>query len=228
MKAEPAVRPEPPKTNARPAAKAPTRGNAVPVEETVELPAAAPKPKMVPIRKQEPAPPAPVVSPAAAATAYDSPALGLEADRRSPAAKFGMIAVAVAVLAGGAFLTLSGGKSSASAANEGATSDSLSAGMVIGGGGWTTTWGADAPANKGKQISIYRPSMAMPDYRFEFRGHIERKALGWIFRAQDPKNYYVMKLETIKPGANPVVALVKYAVVNGKRPHTRSRSCLST
>ena len=37
--------------------------------------------------------------------------------------------------------------------------------------------------------------MTMPDYRFEFRGQIERKALGWIFRASNPKNYYVMKLE---------------------------------
>ena len=58
--------------------------------------------------------------------------------------------------------------------------------------------------------------MTMPDYRFAFTGQIERKALGWIFRAKDPKNYYVMKLTTIKPGANPVVALVRYAVIDGK------------
>ena len=56
----------------------------------------------------------------------------------------------------------------------------------------------------------------MTDYRLEFRGIIELKAMGWIFRASNPKNYYVMKLETIKPGANPIVALIKYAVIDGK------------
>ena len=50
--------------------------------------------------------------------------------------------------------------------------------MVIGGGGWTTNWGADVPSNKGKQISLFRPSMSMTDYRFEFRGQIEKKAIG--------------------------------------------------
>ena len=121
------------------------------------------------------------------------------------------------MLAGGGYFMFSGSKSAGAGS---ATSDSISEtsapGMVIGGGGWTTTWGADAPNNKGKQIAIYRPSMTMPDYRFEFRGEIERKAMGWIFRAQNPKTYYVMKLEVIKPGAKPLVALVKYAVIDGK------------
>ena len=34
----------------------------------------------------------------------------------------------------------------------------------------------------------------------QFVGQIETKALGWIFRAFDTKNYYAMKIEAIRPG----------------------------
>jgi hypothetical protein len=236
-KAEPVSRPEPVRVNApqtekdrrgvvKTAAPPPPpapqtvarasreRGTAVSVEEPIEPPPAAPKSKAAPIRTPEPL---------STPVTHDTLSLGLEADRKTPAAKIVMIAVVATVLAGGAFLTMSGGKSSGSGAGaEGTIADADNLGMVVGGGGWTTTWGADAPNNKGKQISIYRPSMPMTDYRFEFRGQIERKALGWLFRAKDPKNYYVMKLEMIKPGPNPVVAMVKYAVINGKETtHTQ-------
>jgi hypothetical protein len=138
--------------------------------------------------------------------------LGLPQSETSNRSKIAMVAAVVVTLGVGGYFVFSGNKTTAEAATE----STAMPGMVIGGGGWTTTWGADTPTNKGKQISIYRPSMTMPDYRFEFRGQIERKALGWIFRASNPKNYYVMKLEIIKPGANPLVALVKYAVIDGK------------
>jgi hypothetical protein len=136
---------------------------------------------------------------------------------RSGGFRIAIVAAAFVVLAGGGYFMFSGSKSAVAGSGTGESiSGTSSPGMVIGGGGWTTTWGADAPNNKGKQIAIYRPSMTMPDYRFEFRGEIERKAMGWIFRAQNPKTYYVMKLEVIKPGVKPLVALVKYAVIDGK------------
>jgi hypothetical protein len=189
------------------------RGNAVTVEEVIpEAPAPLPKPKMVPIRKPEPLAPAAAVA--------DVPMLGLSQGNANRS-KFAMLAAALFTLAVGGFFVFSGEKTSAAGSAESVTSTAMP-GMVLGGGGWTTTWGADTPTNRGKQISIYRPSMTMPDYRFEFRGQIERKALGWIFRASNPKNYYVMKLETIKPGPNPLVALVKYAVIEGKEStHTQ-------
>jgi hypothetical protein len=189
------------------------RGNAVPVEEVIpEAPAPLPKPKMVPIRKPEPLAPA--------AAAVDVPMLGLPQENANRS-RFAMVAAALVTLGVGGFFVFSGEKTSAAGSAESVTSTAMP-GLVLGGGGWTTTWGADTPTNRGKQISIYRPSMTMPDYRFEFRGQIERKALGWIFRASNPKNYYVMKLETIKPGPNPLVALVKYAVIEGKEStHTQ-------
>jgi hypothetical protein len=187
------------------------RSNAVPTEEIIpETPAPALKPKMVPIRKPEPLTPA--------ATLSDVPMMGMSQGEKSGGPKIAIAAAAVIVLAGGGYFLFSGSKSTTGGGQFAAEAGSeISApGMIIGGGGWTTTWGAEAPINKGKQIAIYRPSMAMTDYRFEFFGQIERKAMGWIFRASNPKNYYVMKLETIKPGASPLVALVKYAVIDGK------------
>jgi hypothetical protein len=169
----------------------------------------------MPIRKPDAMPPAP------AAASDPVPMLALGATQVSSGlsgvSKAAIAVIAVVVLGGGGYFAFSGAPAKAKSSGPSDIADDIVApGMVMGGGGWTTTWGADAPHNKGKQIAIYRPSMAMTDYRFEFRGQIERKALGWIFRAADPRNYYVMKLEAIKPGANPIVALVKYAVINGK------------
>ena len=45
------------------------------------------------------------------------------------------------------------------------------------------------------------------------QGQIETKAIGWVFRAADPKNYYVAKIEIVKPGLEPTVALVRFAVI---------------
>ncbi len=56
----------------------------------------------------------------------------------------------------------------------------------------------------------------MTDYRLSFEAQIENKALGWIYRAKDPKNYYVNKLEIVKPGLDPTVALVRFAVIDGE------------
>jgi hypothetical protein len=53
------------------------------------------------------------------------------------------------------------------------------------------------------------------DFRLEFQGQITNKALGWVVRARDPKNFYVVKLEIVKPGPSPSIALVHFAVTNG-------------
>jgi hypothetical protein len=149
--------------------------------------------------------------------------LGLPSTERSIGSKIAMAAAVAVALLGGGYMMFSSGGSSANAAVE--RTSGAAPRLIGGGGGWTTTWGSNAPNNKGKQISIYRPSMPMSDYRFEFRGQIEKKALGWLFRASNPKNYYVMKLEAIKEGAPPLVALIKYAVIDGKE-QTRTQVML--
>jgi hypothetical protein len=81
----------------------------------------------------------------------------------------------------------------------------------------TATWSFDAagfvsPAT----LALYRPSMGLADYQFQFLGMIEKKAISWIVRAADYDNYYVVKLTVLKPGPLPTIGLTRYAVVNGQ------------
>jgi hypothetical protein len=134
------------------------------------------------------------------------------------------IAGGVLVVSGllGWYLTKSAPAVETASATSTAGASAAAAAMSMGGGGWATNWGQDSPTNKGKHIQLFRPSMAYTDYHIDLRGQIEKRAMGWIFRASNPKNYYVMKLEIVKPGRTPVVALVKYAVINGKeQTHTQ-------
>jgi hypothetical protein len=88
-------------------------------------------------------------------------------------------------------------------------------GMEMGGAGWITEWASDSAGSAhGRQISLYRPSIPMSDYRLDFLGRIERRSLGWVFRAADSSNYYVAKLEAAQPGSS-VLTLTRFAVVRG-------------
>jgi hypothetical protein len=89
-----------------------------------------------------------------------------------------------------------------------------SKGVAVGEQGWSTEWASDsAGSRRGRQITLYRPSTGLSDYKMQFTGQIESKALGWVFRAADTKNYYGMKLENIRPGA---MAISHFAVVEGR------------
>jgi hypothetical protein len=65
-------------------------------------------------------------------------------------------------------------------------------------------------------LALYKPSKGLQDYHFHFTGEIEKKSLGWVFRAVDLQNYYAVKLQTIKSGRIPTIALLRYSVINGK------------
>ena len=67
------------------------------------------------------------------------------------------------------------------------------------------------------QLALYHPSQTFADYRFEFFGEIEKKGLSWAVRARDAQNYYAMKFAVVEPGLRPVIALVHYSVVNGRK-----------
>ena len=87
--------------------------------------------------------------------------------------------------------------------------------VAVGEQGWSTEWASDsAGSRRGRQLTVYRPSVGMSDYQFQFVGQIESKALGWVFREADTKNYYGMKIENIRPGA---MAISHFAVVDGRQ-----------
>src|SRR5579871_385821 len=86
------------------------------------------------------------------------------------------------------------------------------------GKGFSKSWAYDKEGFvRPGRLAFYKPSHDMQDYRMEFLTQIEHKSVGWVFRAEDEQNYYAMKLAVTEPGPRPLVALVRYAVVDGKR-----------
>jgi hypothetical protein len=84
-------------------------------------------------------------------------------------------------------------------------------------GGSTTEWSFDATGFvRPGPLALYRPSVNLSDYQVQFLGLIDKKALSWVVRAADFENFYVVKLEVLKPGPLPVIGLTRYAVINGK------------
>jgi hypothetical protein len=80
--------------------------------------------------------------------------------------------------------------------------------------GWTRN--PDGYVRTG-QLALYGPAQTFTDYHFEFFGQIEKKSMSWAIRARDNQNYYGMKVSVVEPGLRPVVAMVRYAVVGGKK-----------
>lgn len=79
-------------------------------------------------------------------------------------------------------------------------------------------WSYDATGSvRPASLAIYQPSADMVDYRFEFLGTIDNKALGCVFRAIDTDNYYAVKLEIVRPGPLPEVHVLRYAMVRGRK-----------
>jgi hypothetical protein len=81
----------------------------------------------------------------------------------------------------------------------------------------TTSWSYDASGFvQPGPLAVFKPTADMTDYRFQFLGEIDQKAMGCAFRAHDLDNYYAVKLAVVKPGPLPLVRLVRYPVINGK------------
>jgi len=177
--------------------------------EKAAEPAAAPKPKAA----------AAVADSRSAPVEIEAPSFGAQAGNASFLSTLkGKLAIGgvAAVLSLGAYFVF-GGKSPAPAPNPTAAADKAGPSIMLGGGGWVEGWSGDPNgAHFGRQITIYRPSLKLSDYRIEFKGEIEHKSLGWVFRATDPQNYYAMKLAITTPGLEPKISLVKSVVSEGK------------
>jgi hypothetical protein len=130
--------------------------------------------------------------------------------------KLGIAALAV-VVATGAYFGIAG-KSGKPAAGAAKSSDGVGPSIMIGEGGWVEGWAGDPIGlHGGRQITIYRPSLKLTDYRFDFQGQIDTSSIGWIFRAADPQNYYAMKLQLVSPELPLTVVLYKYIVLKGRQ-----------
>ena len=83
--------------------------------------------------------------------------------------------------------------------------------------GWANTWTYDATgfARPGR-LALLAGSAPLADYRLEFLAEIDKKAVAWVFRATDARNYYACKLLESKRGSGAVFAIVRYAMVGGR------------
>jgi hypothetical protein len=67
------------------------------------------------------------------------------------------------------------------------------------------------------QLALFQPSMNYTDYRVQFFSAIDDKGMGVALRAKDTQNYYAMKVKVVQAGLRPVIAMVHYPVVEGRR-----------
>lgn len=72
------------------------------------------------------------------------------------------------------------------------------------------------------QLALFKPSLQYTDYHLEFFGQIDNKSMGWTVRSKDPKNYYAMKFSVVEPGLRPIIAMVHYSVVGGRKSRSVS------
>jgi hypothetical protein len=84
-------------------------------------------------------------------------------------------------------------------------------------GGARPSWTSDAAGFvHPSALALYRPSLGLADYRMQFVGTIDKKALSWVVRAADFNNYYAVRLAVLKPGPVPSIGVIRYAVIDGK------------
>ncbi|HEU0122169.1 MAG TPA: hypothetical protein VFQ91_16690, partial [Bryobacteraceae bacterium] len=98
---------------------------------------------------------------------------------------------------------------------------STTAAAVLAPENWETVAAGDAPRQR--TIRRYKLAAGKKDYIFEFSGQIDQRAMGWVFRMKDARNYYCWKLERTGEGTSSSSQLVKFAVVDGQeQPHRLS------
>jgi hypothetical protein len=159
---------------------------------------------------------------------FDAPSFGGKSEEAEPEGFFArmpgwqkaLAALVVIGIAVGAWAVpaLSGSKARA---NTSMPTSAAPASAVMGPESWETdSTGDTAGVARRRVISRYKPARGKRDYSFEFSGQIQQRAMGWVFRVKDARNYYCLKLERIGDGVGAKFQLVKFAVVNGEeQPH---------
>lgn len=81
---------------------------------------------------------------------------------------------------------------------------------------WTTVKGSGTDATQtGRTLTLHKASMELTDYKVEFVGTVDHRALGWAVRVQDPGTYYAMKLRK-NPTGTARLSLIRWRVRGGE------------
>jgi hypothetical protein len=136
-------------------------------------------------------------------------------ERLPVSARVGAGVVAALTIITFAYSAMNSGKATAKPTAPVAQSSSpgYELGNQINTGGWNADW---IPDDTQHRVTLLRGSQPYSNYRIEFEGQIQSKALGWMYRGINPRNFYVNKIERKKYGDTPVVVLVRYAMIDGK------------
>jgi hypothetical protein len=125
--------------------------------------------------------------------------------------KIAVAGVLVLAIFGFAFMTLNGNSATAKVGPKGPVYE---LGRPMNSTGWIEDW---APADTNRRVTLLRGSQDSVDYRMQFNAQIQSKAVGWMFRGLNPRNFYVAKIErNNKVGSDFAVNFVRYAVIDGK------------
>lgn len=81
---------------------------------------------------------------------------------------------------------------------------------------WTTVKAAGPEAlAAGRTLTLHQASMELTNYRVEFVGTVDHRAMGWAVRVQNPGNYYAAKLRRNATGTARL-SLIRWRVTNGE------------
>ncbi len=81
---------------------------------------------------------------------------------------------------------------------------------------WSRSWTRERNAMRVGQLALYRPSIGLEDYDFEFLGQLDR-SMAWVFRASDLRSYYMARL--IAGEQSGELVLERSVVVAGEESH---------
>jgi hypothetical protein len=77
-------------------------------------------------------------------------------------------------------------------------------------------WSFDNGMVRPGRLRIWQPSIDLSDYKMEFEGTIEKKAMSWTYRSVNLDNFYASKIMIRKAGPIPTLEIVRYAMLDGK------------
>lgn len=77
-------------------------------------------------------------------------------------------------------------------------------------------WNIDNGLVRPGRLRIWQPSVDLADYKMEFEGSIEKKAMSWTYRSVNLDNFYASKIMIRRPGPVPTLEIVRYAMLDGK------------
>ena len=77
-------------------------------------------------------------------------------------------------------------------------------------------WTFSADGLKPGRLRIWKRSTELANYELDFLGQIDRKGMGWAYRALDANNYYATKLTIVRSGPGPNAGLIRYVMLNGR------------